>query len=178
VTDALDGPRGPDVLHRIHVERGWLERGAVVEFELPRNVTCAACDGGGCDACDRAGAFSLRGRGEPAELVQVTLPAQPAAEQPPSSGRRGLVLRIPEKGGLPPTGSDLPRGLLLLRVIPAQSADPGVTRARRVEPERAAAALVGRGAAGRRPPRSVQIVAVLVALWILFLVVLRVTGRG
>ena len=125
-TRALDTPRGPDVLHRIRVPRAWLESGESVEFELPRNLSCAACDGGGCDLCERSGAITLRGREELPELLQVTLPARP----PEADGApRGVVIRIPEQGGLPPVDAAvLPRGLLLLRVEPAEVADPGVSR--------------------------------------------------
>ena len=56
-----DEPRGPDVEHRIRVPRAWLDAGLAVEFELPRNLCCAACKGGGCDVCQRSGAISLRG---------------------------------------------------------------------------------------------------------------------
>ncbi len=125
-TRTLNVPRGPDVLHRIRVPGAWLESGEVVEFELPRNLTCAACDGGGCDACERAGAITLRGRQELPEILTVTLPMRkPDAD----SEARGVMIRIPEQGGLPPEhGEVLPRGLLLLRVEPAEVADPGVSR--------------------------------------------------
>jgi len=125
-TRTLNVPRGPDVSHRIRVPGAWLETGEVVEFELPRNLTCAACDGGGCDACERAGAITMRGRQELAEILSVTLPKR----KPGADGEaRGVVIRIPEQGGLPPeNGEVLPRGLLLLRVEPAEVADPGVTR--------------------------------------------------
>lgn len=122
---ALDGPRGPDVVHRIRVPQAWLAAGAVVELELPRNLACAACKGGGCDSCHRSGAITLRGRQEPPEVLQVTLPARKAE---PSGETRGFVIRIPERGGLPPELDEpLPRGLLLLRIELAESADPGVT---------------------------------------------------
>ncbi|MEI9953308.1 MAG: hypothetical protein WDO74_31125 [Pseudomonadota bacterium] len=123
-TRTLNVPRGPDVLHRIRVPGAWLESGEVVEFELPRNLTCAACDGGGCDACERAGAITLRGRHELPEILSVTLPMRkPEAD----SEARGVLIRIPEQGGLPPeSGETLPRGLLLLRVERAEVADPGV----------------------------------------------------
>lgn len=100
----------------------WLKRGAVVELELPRHLVCAACDGGGCDTCERSGAVTLRERGEPADLVEVTLP-----------GEQGdtFVIRLPERGGLPPHGSGLPRGNLLLRVEPSAQLDPSVTLASR-----------------------------------------------
>ncbi|MEO8903476.1 MAG: hypothetical protein ABI488_14770 [Polyangiaceae bacterium] len=125
-TRTLDTPRGPDVLHRIRVPRAWLESGEVVEFELPRNLSCAACDGGGCDLCERSGAITLRGRDELPEILHVTLPAR----QPEVDGAtRGVVIRIPEQGGLSPAHAEiLPRGLLLLRVEPAEVADPGVSR--------------------------------------------------
>jgi len=125
-TRTLDVPRGPDVVHRIRVPRAWLESGAVIELELPRNLSCAACDGGGCDQCERSGAITLRGREELPEILHVTLPARPPEAD---GGTRGVVLRIPEQGGLPPVADELlPRGLLLLRVEPADVADPGVSR--------------------------------------------------
>ncbi len=119
------------MVHRIRVPRAWLESGEVVEFELPRNLSCAACDGGGCDLCERSGAISLRGRNELAEVLTVTLPARKA--EPGEA--RGVVIRIPEQGGLPPEhGEALPRGLLLLRVELAEAADAGVTRVTPPEP--------------------------------------------
>jgi hypothetical protein len=125
-TRTLDVPRGPDVVHRIRVPRAWLESGEVIELELPRNLSCAACDGGGCDQCERSGAITLRAREELPEILHVTLPArQPEVD----GGTRGVVIRIPEQGGLPPVNDEiLPRGLLLLRVDPAEVADPGVSR--------------------------------------------------
>lgn len=123
-TRTLNVPRGPDVTHRIRVPRAWFEMGEVIEFELPRNVTCAACEGGGCDACERSGAITLRGRQDLAEVLSVTLP-----RHKPDLESRSLVIRIPEQGGLArENGEALPRGLLLLRVEAAEAADPGVTR--------------------------------------------------
>jgi hypothetical protein len=121
-----------DVVHRIRVPRTWLDAGAVLELELPRNLACAACDGGGCDACERAGAVTLRAREELPELLHVTLPVRSAEAD---GETRGVMIRIPEQGGLPPPGdAALPRGLLLLRVEPADVADPGVTRVLPPEP--------------------------------------------
>ena len=116
-------PRGPDVVHRIRVPKAWLESGDVVEFELPRNLSCAACSGGGCDVCERSGAITLRGRQELPEILSVTLPIRKA-----EGDERSVVIRIPEQGGLPPDGQPLPRGILLLRIELAEAADPGVTR--------------------------------------------------
>jgi hypothetical protein len=53
-------------------------------------------------------------------LVQVTLPG--AQSEP-------FVIRLPERGGLAPVGSGLPRGHLLLRVEPSAAADPSVSLA-------------------------------------------------
>lgn len=113
VGSELASPRGPDVAHRIRVPRLWLERGETLEFELPRHLSCAACEGGGCDACQRSGAVTLRGRQEPAEFVEVSLPRGARSEP--------FVIRIPGRGGLPPEGSALPRGHLLLKVEPSAS---------------------------------------------------------
>lgn len=123
LNDDLDDPRGPDVVHRIRVPSSWLDRGATIEFEVPRNLTCAECSGGGCDACERAGAITLRGREEPGEVVQVTLP------QPNTGGDgcpRDLVLRIPGRGGLASADRSLPRGMMMLRVSSADNADASV----------------------------------------------------
>lgn len=128
-TRTLDVPRGPDVVHRIRVPNTWFDRGETIEFELPRNLSCAACSGGGCDLCERSGAITLRGRDEPPEILTVTLPQRIA-----ESDGRTVLLRIPEQGGLPPAeGEVLPRGLLLLRVEPAAVADAGVTRVEQLE---------------------------------------------
>ncbi len=122
----LDVPRGVDVVHRIRVPRAWLECGAALELTLPRHLTCAACEGGGCDSCQRAGAITLRERDELAEIVCMTLPAR---GKEPDGIARGVVIRIPEQGGFPPASEQLlPRGLLLLRVDPAETADAGVAR--------------------------------------------------
>jgi hypothetical protein len=116
----MDGERGPDVLHRVGVPGAWLEAATTLEVELPRHLTCARCEGGGCDVCERSGAVTLRERDEPPERVTVTLPA--------AGGETDLVLRIPEAGGFPPPDRNYGRGHLLLRVSRAESASPGVVR--------------------------------------------------
>ena len=181
---AVEGPRGPDVLHRVKVRREWLSVGEVIELELPRNVACAACGGGGCDTCGRSGAITLRRRDEPAEVVEVTLPARAADELPDS---RGITLRIPEQGGLPPPDSSLPRGVLLLTVVPSPEPDPNIKLLRGVPSKRPPASIVESdemptqltGPAGKRG-KSTALVIVLVAvvLWILLLIGLRMAGRG
>ena len=181
---AVEGPRGPDVLHRVKVKRGWLTTGEVVELELPRNLACASCGGGGCDSCGRSGAITLRTKEEPAEMVQVTLPARSDDELPDS---RGITLRIPEQGGLPAAGSDLPRGVLLLTVVPSQESDPSVKRLRGL-PSKPPASIAESGETaidaqksaadrGRLSP-AVLIMLVGVVLWILLLIWLRLSGQG
>lgn len=173
VTHATDGPRGPDVEFKIAVPQDWLAEGAAIEFELPRNLACAGCGGGGCDTCERAGAVSTRGRREIAEIVQVSLP-QPPGDGPPSSGVRALVIRLPGQGGLAAEGSDLPRGNLLLRVRASDQADPGVTRLA-ASPDLAPASM-GPSAPRRAP--WIRLLAAAVAIYLLILLFMRITGRG
>jgi hypothetical protein len=171
-------PRGPDVVHRVRVMRDWLRSGEAIELELPRNLTCAACGGGGCDSCDRSGAITLRGRHEPPEIVQVTLPGLREGDSE-SGGDRPLTLRIPEQGGLPVEGSKLPRGLLLLTVIPADKADQGVARTGAALPVPAAPPANEPVPPPAAPRNRVTLwVAAAVALWILLLVLLRLSGCG
>ena len=162
VTTRTDVPRGPDVVHRIRVPRAWLEAGAVVELELPRNLACATCDGGGCDVCERAGAVALRGRRELPELVRVTLPSRnrEAVAAAPS-----VVIRIPEQGGLPAEGSALPRGLLLLRVELSDAPDPGVCLVRARSSIPAALARVVHSLRASKPtPKQARSIATVAAM--------------
>lgn len=181
---AVEGPRGPDVLHRVKVRREWLTLGEVIELELPRNLSCAACGGGGCDTCGRSGAITLRKRDEPAEIVEVTLPVRSSDEVPDS---RGITLRIPEQGGLPEPGSELPRGVLLLTVVPSAEPDPSIKRLRGLPSKRPPASIVDSDemprpitapAPSRRVNVTIVIVIVAVALWVLLLLWLRMSGRG
>jgi hypothetical protein len=173
-TGAHSVQRGPDVTHRVRVPRPWLEYGVPIELELPRNLSCAACQGGGCDTCERSGAITMRGRNEPPEIVQVTLPEWTTPEGDPTSS---VTLRIPEQGGLPAAGSRLPRGLLLLTVVPDEQPDSGVRRATAsLAPP--PATVPAPPAPIRRPNRLVIAVAVAVVVLIAVLVLLRWTGRG
>jgi hypothetical protein len=170
------------VLHRVKVRREWLARGEVIELELPRNLACAACGGGGCDKCGRSGAITLRQRDELAEVVEITLPARAAQE---AADSQGVTLRIPEQGGLPEPGSDLPRGLLLLTVVPGPEADPRIKLLRGVVSKRPPASVV-ESAAGSLPPEAARkrrltwliLGAAVVTFWILLLIWLRLSGRG
>jgi hypothetical protein len=155
-------PRGPDATHRIRVPRAWLKHGAQVELELPRHLICAACDGGGCDTCERSGGVTLRERGEPPDVIEVSLPGD---------RDEAFVIRLPERGGLAPRESGLPRGNLLLRVEPSNDADASVSLAIS-RPEIAAA----RRALSERPPLALRqriivgvvvVGVILLAIWLL-----------
>jgi hypothetical protein len=172
------------VVHRVKVRREWLTVGEVVELELPRNLACAACGGGGCDACGRSGAITMRSRDEPAEVVEVTLPARSDDDLPDS---RGITLRIPEQGGLPPPDSDLPRGVLLLTVVPSPDPDPSIKLLRGVPSKRPPASIVDSdemptAVVAPAPPRRLSTARVIViaalVLWILLLIWLRMSGHG
>lgn len=171
------------MLHRVKVRREWLLKGELVELELPRNLACASCGGGGCDACGRSGAITLRQRDEPPEVVEITLPVRPADEEPDS---RGITLRIPEQGGLPERGSELPRGVLLLTLLPSSEPDSSVRLLRVPSRRPISTSIVDSddseklAATGtERRLSSAQVVLIVgVALWILLLIWLRLSGRG
>jgi len=173
------------------VEQDWLERGSLIEIEVPRNLRCAGCQGGGCDLCDRSGAVTLRGRNEPPEMIQVPLPKRSGGTLHESGS---FTIRIPEQGGLPRSSAEV-RGFLLLTVVRSETADAGVRlldsprpvsvpaiipaavpapRQRAVEP--------AQPESGVRPVQrrraAVPIAIVLIVLWVAFLVYLRVSGRG
>lgn len=177
VTGSFEAPRGPDALLRVRVPPQWVAEAAVIEIELPRNLLCGACDGGGCDACARSGAITLRGRKEPPELLEVTLPSG----APESGQGRGLVLRIPERGGFAPAGSGVGRGVLLLRVEVGETPGAGV---RRLTPEELAdprrpslAPPAASAPTGRRVSPVVGVVALVAALFAVGLLLGLLGGR-
>jgi hypothetical protein len=111
VVHAIPEQRGADVLYELQLPRDWLAHGAAIAVDLPHQLACASCSGGGCDACGRTGAVTLRSRDASSEPLVVRLPCRPVAEQ-----HVGVVLRIPDRGGLPAPDHPGPRGLLLLRI--------------------------------------------------------------
>ncbi len=109
VTDDLDAQRGPDLMYAIEVPADWFGNGARVLVRLPRLLPCARCEGGGCDLCERKGAFELAVVGAPLTAL-VHLPRQgPDALVP-------VRLRLPDAGALDSVDAGLPRGHLLLTV--------------------------------------------------------------
>jgi hypothetical protein len=181
VTGTYETVRGPDVLHRVAVAREWLLDGRLVELELPRNLTCAACEGGGCDRCGRSGAIALRERGEPVASVQLTLPRRTSAEL---TEQPSFVVRVPGHGGRDSIVSVEARGLLLLKVVVSKKSDPGIHLVGDDEP--APAESVAK--ISRRPARAAEVPAasaprisavtlvavVVVFAWIAALVVLGI----
>ena len=71
--DELERAEGPVGRLTIDVLEDWLAEGAEVEVVVPSLVSCARCDGGGCDQCGRSGAFRLE-LDEAARTLTITLP--------------------------------------------------------------------------------------------------------
>jgi hypothetical protein len=116
----LSGPRGPDARYKVVVPADWLREESWIEIVLPRTLSCALCDGGGCDTCGRSGAVDTRKRKEIPEVLEVRLPPT----------ETGATMRLPKRGGLPLEDEDTVtcRGILLLTVTPGDAASEGVTR--------------------------------------------------
>lgn len=157
-------------MHSIEVPGDWLARGETIELTMPRNLTCANCEGGGCDACERAGALSLRGRKDPAYTVQVSLPEKDLSDQ--QARGQSLLLRIPEQGGFS-SSEGVPRGLLMLKVTVADAPGPSVTLCQTqasLEPESTTHTL--------RAPRAVVVRSLVLGLllFLIFLWMLHLSG--
>jgi hypothetical protein len=154
----LKCPRGADGSVSVTVLPEWLEDGARLVVQLPRRLVCAACEGGGCDACNRSGALTLPDSSDESAL-SVSLPRT----TPPA---HTVLLRIPGRG-MPSSISGEPAGHLLLRVVPGGTPSPSVT--------------LDRGEGGRELAhldrslitRSTVMAIVLIAL---FLGMLRLSG--
>ncbi len=116
VTGDLDAARGPDVEMKVTVDRRWF--GSKIGIQLPRNLNCAACSGGGCDRCARSGALSLWERGAQPRQIQVVLPTLPETAC-------DVCLRVPGEGAVA-AEQQVGRGHLLLVVRPGPSSDEGV----------------------------------------------------
>jgi hypothetical protein len=69
--EALDRKRDPRGRASIVVPQTWMREGARLEVDLPSKLRCDLCDGGGCDACERSGAYALPDDRKP---ITVTLP--------------------------------------------------------------------------------------------------------
>jgi hypothetical protein len=112
---ALDAGVGPRARLRIEVPADWFVEGADLAVTAPVRLSCARCDGGGCDACGRSGV--LRAPADAgARVVHASVPRG-------SGGSSAIVLRIPCPFG-PASGIEQ----LLLEVRASTGASPGVAR--------------------------------------------------
>jgi hypothetical protein len=110
--EALAADRGPCARLAVVVPAAWSEGGQAIEVVAPKRLTCARCDGGGCDGCGRSGALRAPDD-DRARALRVTLP----------KGTRGaIVVRIAR-----PFGEDSPIAQLLLEVRPGPEPSPNVT---------------------------------------------------
>ncbi len=116
VIEPLAPVRGPDGCLRVEVDPGWLREPGTLELTLPRHVTCAACEGGGCSVCEFSGALALRERDAPVELVSIGLSGISLdRDEAPEQALR-LTVRLPEHGApspLPGVG----RGQLFVSLV-------------------------------------------------------------
>ncbi|WP_437276201.1 hypothetical protein WME90_33825 [Sorangium sp. So ce375] len=108
--DASDGSRGRLALA---VPAAWALDGADIEIAVPARITCARCDGGGCDSCARSGAHRA-----PTELAARTL----RLRLPPDLAG-GVTLRL-----VRPFGEHAPLDQLLVELREDSAASPGVRR--------------------------------------------------
>lgn len=114
--DRADGTRGR---LDVDVPEGWIAAGDTVEIIVPSRLTCARCEGGGCDECDRSGAIRLIGD-EPARTLRLDLPG---TRQAPV--RLRLVRPLGEDAGLEQLWLELraaPDASACCRRIPPQGA--------------------------------------------------------
>jgi hypothetical protein len=154
---ALDASTGPRGAHAITIPPAWGRRGAELRVALPKRLTCARCDGGGCDGCGRSGA--LRGPDDArARAVLVTLPAGLGDE---------VALRVQR-----PFGADGGVSQLILRVRIGTPTSGNVERVGGVDvtsppstSRRAASARTARGSS--TSTRDVGVLAVTFALLLL-----------
>ncbi len=110
---ALDEATGGRVRLAVVVPERWLDDGADLLLSLPARLSCARCDGGGCDGCARSGALRM-----PEDEADRRL----RASVPPGSSR-GVALRIPH-----PFGPDHAVAQLLIEVRAGEAASACVTR--------------------------------------------------
>ncbi len=117
---ALDADAGPRARFRIDVPAEWLDEGAEIEAEAPARLTCARCDGGGCDGCGRSGVLRA-----PKEASERRVTAKLPKEAP-----EALSLRIVQ-----PFGGASAITQLMLEIRAGETASAGVSRIDPPEPE-------------------------------------------
>ncbi len=93
--EALDSATGKAGRATIRVPAAWLAQGDTIDFVVPALLSCARCEGGGCDRCDRSGGLRLDGD-ETARRVRLVLPKR----TDPGTFVVRLVRPLDDKGGL------------------------------------------------------------------------------
>ena len=152
VTEDLAEDRAPDVRLTVAVPLQWLQQGSSIEVTIPRLVSCEACGGGGCDACDRRGALVTRERHAAEETTVIHLPIESAP---------GTSVRLVQQGALPANDVQA-RGCLL---VVFDEGDPSGSVRQISVP----------GASGKGSPLSwMPWIALLVVIALMFFVFARV----
>lgn len=131
--------------------------GRTCEVDVPRRLACAPCEGGGCDACERRGAYRLED-GDAERRVGVKLPSVLAAR---------TRIRIGQ-----PFGVDSVVGVLLLDVVIGD--EPSASCVVVPEPEQPIVRAPEGAAASRLNPSLVAFAA-LVLILVILLVLRAVT---
>jgi hypothetical protein len=100
----LESIEGGRAALEVRVLASWAGETCIVT--VPRTLRCAPCEGGGCDACARSGAFRLDASREVVVHLPIPLPIN-------------LRLRLPS-----PFGAESAVGLLVLDVETASEPTP------------------------------------------------------
>lgn len=112
--DALAEAKGPTGRMSICVPSTWLAAGDTIEVTVPRRLSCAVCEGGGCDRCERRGGLRLDDD-ETARRVRIGLPKRPETS--------AFVLRLRE-----PLGADAGLEQLVLEITTNDTPTESCTR--------------------------------------------------
>lgn len=111
--DALEASTGPRGRLAITVPAAWLGDACVLDLTAPARLTCARCDGGGCDGCGKSGVVRAPVEVEAREL-HATLPGGTAG---------GVAMRLAQ-----PFGAGCAIEQLILEVRAGDAPTAGVTR--------------------------------------------------
>lgn len=104
--DALDAKVGePRGRVSIVVPTKWLREGARLAVALPQKLRCDICDGGGCDACARSGAYRLPDERPPLAITlpRVTDDVLALRVQNPIAGETPTLLVVRIAAGIDPS---------------------------------------------------------------------------
>jgi hypothetical protein len=116
---------------KIDLRDSWLVSGGTLFIDLPRRLSCAACEGGGCSRCKNAGGYRLSNEAERTplrleiqrterEAMRIRVPlagnddvdvvlVEIARGEPPSAfvryeGRRAQIVRTAPASSITPVG--------------------------------------------------------------------------